>query len=71
MPAAELASSIGVSPETVAAYAKRRAKRGARVLHKVKGRNYLHIDLADAYLSRMGLERQAADPTAGRRSRRY
>lgn len=66
VPAAQLASSVGVSPETVAAYAKRRAKHGARGLRKIGGRNYLHIDVADAYLSRMGLERQARRPSGWR-----
>ena len=54
--AAELAHSAGVSTETVAEYAKRRAKRQPRALRQVGGRDYVHLDVAEAYLGRLGLE---------------
>lgn len=60
--AAELAHSIGVSPETVAGYARRRSGQWRGALRHVDGRNYVHIALAETYLKRLGLKRSAKRP---------
>lgn len=60
--ATELAHSAGVTPDSVASYGRRHAKRCRGALRHVGGRNYLHVKLAEQYLNRLGLERRAVRP---------
>lgn len=62
IPAAELAHSIGVRPESVKCWIDRRRNQGSRWYKKIGGRNYIRADMAEAYLSSLGVERLAKRP---------